>query len=203
MPVRATMMGLIARTRILINDPAGTSQVFADQDVQNALDESRLDLYNAPLIPQWTYSGTTPQVLDYFAPGQWGDWEDDIVLKQYLTVLVTPSATDDIVGHWTFAASTLPPVYITGKTYDLYRSAADLLEKVAARWALSYNVTVDGQNLHREGASTQLLRLALQYRRKQRVGVTTMTRSDIRAVGRGSPGGNALAPHEIDYMSPG
>ena len=200
MPVRATMAGLIARTRLLINDPAGASQIFADQDVQNVLDESRTDMYNQPLVPQWTYSGTTPQVLDYFAPSQWGDWEDDIVLKQYLTVLVTPSAIDDIVGHWTFAASTLPPVFITGKTFDIYRAAADLLERWAARWALRFNVTADGQNLHLEGASTQLINLARRYRMKQRLGVTSFTRSDIAVASTASVG---LGAQEIDRMGSG
>src|SRR5258708_34680155 len=139
------MDSLIVRMRLLIHDtpPAGSGQVFADQDGQNVVDESRLDLYNQPLVPQWTYSGSTPQVLDYFAPSQWGDWEDDIVLKQYLTGVVTPSATDDIVGHWTFAASTLPPVFITGKTFDIYRAAADLLARLAAQVMLRIEATAD------------------------------------------------------------
>src|SRR5258708_6354760 len=167
MPVRGTMASLIARTRLLINDtlPAGSGQVFADQDLQNVLDESRIDLYNQPLVPQWTYSGNTPQVLDYFAPSQWGDWEDDIVLKQYLSTVVTPASTDDIVGHWTFAQSTLPPVFITGKTFDIYRSAADLLARLAAQWMLRFNATADGQTLHREGAFTQMQILIKEYRR--------------------------------------
>lgn len=186
----------------MINDPVGTNQIFTDQDIQNVLDESRQDLYNQSLLPQWTYSGATPQVLDYLAPTQLGDWEDDIVLKQYLTVVVTPSATDDIVGHWTFAQSTLPPVYITGKTYDLYRSAADLLVRMAARWALRFNATADGQTLHLEGVSANLLNLAKQYRLKQRMGVTSMTRSDLAAPAGASSGVN-LAPREIDYMGSG
>ena len=202
MPVRSTMANLIARTRLLINDTAGATQVFTDQDVQNVLDESRTDLYNQPLIPQWTYSGSTPVVLDYLAPTQLGDWEDDIVLKQYLTVVVTPSLTDDIVGHWQFAQTTLPPVFITGKTFDIYRSAADLLERWAARMALRFNVTADGQTLHLEGMSTQLLNLARRYRRKQRLGITTMSRSDLQMPSGASSGVN-LGPREIDYMGSG
>src|SRR5260221_5499202 len=109
MPVRASMAGLIARTRLKIFDPAGASQVFSDQDIQNVLDESRQDLYNQPLEPQWTYSGSTTGVLDYLATNEIGDCEDDIVLKQYLTVVVMPSLIDDIMRHYTFAQSTLTP----------------------------------------------------------------------------------------------
>jgi len=202
MPVRATMANLILRTRLLINDPPGASQVFTDQDIQNVLDESRADLYNQPLIAQPTFSGATILYLDYLSPTQLGDWEDDIVLKQYMTVVVTPSLIDDIVGHYTFAQSTFPPVYITGKTYDLYRSAADLLVRMAARWAMRFNATADGQTLHLEGVSTQLLNLAKQYRMKQRIGVTTMTRSDLQQPAGASSGVN-LDPRPIDYMGSG
>jgi hypothetical protein len=199
MAVRATMANLITRTRLLINDTAGASQVFADNDIQDVLDESRQDLFNFALIPQWTYSAPLG-VFDYFAPAQWGAWEDDLVLKQYLTTVVSPSVTDNIVGHWKFAATTLPPVFITGKTYDIYRSAADLLERWAAKSTFAYNVTVNGQNLHREGASTQLLNLAKRYRMKQRVGVSAISRSDI--VGRQSSRVD-LGAREIDYMGSG
>jgi len=201
MPVRSTMANLIARTRLLINDPAGANQVFTDQDVQNVLDESRTDLYNQPLIPKWTY-GSAYGVYDYLAPTQLGDWEDDVVLKQNLTVVVTPATVDDIVGHWTFTQSTLPPVYITGKTYDTFRSAADLLVRMAARWALRFNATADGQTLHLEGVSTNLLNLAKQYRAKQRIGVTTMTRSDLQQPAGAASGVN-LDPRPIDYMGSG
>ncbi len=202
MPVRASMAGLIARTRLKIFDPAGASQVFADQDIQNVLDESRTDLYNQPLEPQWTYSGSTPVVLDYLAPNEMGDWEDDIVLKQYLTVVVTPSLIDDIVGHYTFAQSTLPPVFITGKTYDIYRAAADLLEIRASTYALRFNATADGQTLHLEGVSTQLLNLAAKYRMKQRVVTFSFTRSDLASPNAVGVGG-LLGPREIDYMGSG
>ena len=201
MPVRSTMAALIARERLMIFDPAGASQVFADQDIQNILDESRIDCYNLPLTPQWTFSGNTPLFLDYFAPSQWGNWEDDIVLKQYLTTPVTPSATDDIVGHWTFAQTTLPPVYITGKTYDIYRAAADLLQRLASQWMLRFNATADGQTLHREGAFANIRALIKEYRLKQRVGITTMARSDmVIPAGRGNVG---LGPQEIDFMGSG
>src|SRR5260221_9579587 len=129
-----------------------------------------------------------------------GDWEDDIVLKQYLTVVVTPSLIDDIVGHYTFAQSTLPPVFITGKTYDIYRAAADLLEMRASTYALRFNATADGQTLHLEGISTNLLNLAAKYRTKQRVTSLSFTRSDLNGSGAESVG---LGPTAIDYMAKG
>ena len=67
MAVRSTMQtNLIPRVRLLIGDPAGGSQVFTDQDVQDVLDESRQDIGNMGLTPYWTYSGSSAQVLDYY-----------------------------------------------------------------------------------------------------------------------------------------
>src|SRR6478752_564975 len=94
---------LIPRVRLLINDPAGASQQFADQDIQDVLDESRVDVGNIALEPFWTYSGGSRQVLDYYS--DLGGWEDGMVLKQYLTVTVTPNLIEPIVGHWGFAAN--------------------------------------------------------------------------------------------------
>lgn len=199
MAVRSSMAALIARERILINDPAGASQIFDDQTIQDILDEGREDIVNMVLIPKPTFTGATIQFLNYYSDV--GGWEDDYVLKQYLVNVVTPSTVEPIAGHFVFAATTLPPIYITGKLFDVYRGAADLLERMAARWALSYNVTVDGQTLHREGASAQLLKLAQTYRMKQRARGITLTRTDVRS--SSNLAGAGLGPLEIDYMSSG
>lgn len=193
---RTSMATLIARVRLLINDTAGASQQFSDDDIQSVMDVSRQDVYNGPLEAKPTYTGTTIQYLDYFA--SLGDWEDDVVLKQFLTVTVTPSLSENIVGHWQFAQTTLPSVFITGKTYDVYRAAADLLERWAARWTLSYDVNVDGQGLKRSQAAIALRDLAKQYRMQQRAFAINVSRSDLNENARFD-----LGPGEIDYMSSG
>ena len=201
MAVRATMTtSLIPRVRLLINDPAGTAQTFADQDIQDVLDESRQDIYNMPLLPKITYSGNTPLWLDYET--DLGGWEDGMVLRQFLTVIVTPATIEPIVGHWTFTLTTLPPVFVSGHLYDVYRAAADLLERWAAKWVLAYSMTVDGQGLQRAQVSHALQTLAKTYRQKQRPTNITLVRSDVHRAPRFSPA-NALGPQEIDYMGSG
>lgn len=200
MAVRSTMTSLISRVRLLINDPAGINQQFSDQDIQDVLDESRQDIKNAPLRPLATFTGATIQWLDYYA--ELGNWEDDVVLKQYLITTVSPSLSENIPGHWQFSVNTLPPVYLSGKTVDLYRAAADLLERWASRWVLSYNVGVDGQSLQRSQASQMLLNLAKQYRMKQRAHVISTVRSDT-AEQIGGLAGAGLGPLEIDFYSSG
>ena len=198
MAVRSTMAALITRVRLLINDTAGASQLFADQDIQDVLDASRLDLRNMALTPSVTYSGTSITYLDYYA--DLGDWEDDVVLRQFLTTIVSPATSEPIAGHWTFSTTTLPPLTISGKTYDVYRAAADLLERQAARWTTSYSISVDGQSLQRSQVLPALLSLAQSYRRQARPRAIAFTRTDL--AGRGGPAAS-LQPTELDYMGSG
>src|ERR1022692_209294 len=158
MAVRSTMASIIARVRILVNDPAGASQQFTDQTIQDVLDSTRQDTNYLSLRPYPTFSGSTILYLDYYA--EQGDWEDNATFWQYRTTQKTPSASEPIVGHWTFAVTTLPPVYLIGSTYDVYRSSADLLERMAATWVTAYNVNVDGQSLQRAQVMPNLLALA-------------------------------------------
>src|SRR5438128_12169525 len=121
MAVRSTMASIIARTRVLINDPAGASQTFDDQTIQDTLDDSRVDYVNEELQTKPTYGSGTIQYLNYWH--ELGSWEGGVVLQQFLYRTVTPSASDFIAGYWTFAQNTMPPVFLTGSTHDLYRAS--------------------------------------------------------------------------------
>ncbi len=198
MAVRNTMAALIASVRQLINDPAGGSQIFADQDIQDVFDESRLDFKNTRLIPKPTFSGSTIQYLDYWS--DWGGWEDGYLLKQYLVTTVTPSVLEPIAGHWTFAATTLPPVYISGSLHDRYRAAADMLERWAARYMTRFDFTSDAQSFRVSQVPTQLQALAKTYRAKQRLSALSVVRSDLGGEQSAVIG---LGPTIIDYMTSG
>jgi hypothetical protein len=199
MAVRPTMAALITRVRRLINDPLSTSSVFMDDEIQEVLDASRQDVKNQTLTPKPTFTGSTIQYLDYYA--SMGDWEDDVIFKQYLTVTVTPSVSEPIAGHWVFETTTLPPVFLSGKTYDVYRAAADLLERWSVKQAFCYDINVAGQSLKRGQITTALLNLANQYRRQQRAVSISAVRTDL--VSPGESNGLTLAPGAIDYMASG
>lgn len=199
MAVRATMASLIYRVRGLINDPAGTSQVFDDQTIQDVLDFGRMDIVNEVMIPKPTFTGSSIQFLNYYS--HVGDWEDDIVFKQYLVNIVTPATLEPIAGHITFAATTLPPIYLTGKFYDVYRAAADLLERQAAQWSLSFDFSADGQSFKRSQAAMALQKLAMTYRMQQRPRTIEVTRTDMKS--RENMAGAGLGPLEVDYMGSG
>lgn len=194
---RASMANLITRVRGLIYDPAGASQIFSDDDIQNVMDAGpRLEARFLRLKPSPTYVSGVYSYLDYYAENL-TDWEEDATFWQYLNTQVTPSTSEYITGHWKFTASTPPSVFIVGKTYDLYRAAADLLERRSAKWALDFDVVVGGQTFRQSQVSDQLGKLAKSYRAKQRIGSITMTRSDL-VIGEYS---TDLGPRPIDYRA--
>ena len=194
---RSSMAALITRVRVLINDPSGSSQTFDDDTIQSVMDEGREDVVNRALIGKPTFTGGSIQYLNYY--GDTG-WEDDYVLKQYLTVTVTPSSVEPIAGHFVFSTTTLPPVYITGKVHDVYRVAADLLERWAAKVALDFDFTSDSQSFRRSQRGTALLSSAKTYRAKQRPRMSSVVRSDLSG---GRVNDLSLAPTALDYMASG
>ena len=195
------MASLITSVRTLINDPAGAAQTFDDQTIQDVLDESRVDVFSEQLVgkPTWGASGFV--YLDYESDPAMRGWEDGMILKQFFTIVVTPSLIEPIAGHFSFAANTLPPVHITGRLFDRYRAAADLLERLAAKWMLSYSFSSDGQSFQRGQATLHLEKRIQALRRHQRAGTISMTRSDTNASGQGAP--SLTGPQPIDYIASG
>jgi hypothetical protein len=164
---RATMATLITRTRLLIGDPAGGSQVFTDDQVEDALDSHRVEVVQAPLrdILSFAPGGAAPW-LEYFAPR--GNWEEDEVLADTTYTAVTPTTSDRQIGRWTFAASKTPPLYITGKVYDLHGAAVELLGAWLAKLKLEFDFETDGQVFDRSQKRRALEGLAADYRRLAR-----------------------------------
>lgn len=201
MAVRSTMAALITETRLKIADPAGGSQQFTDQQIQDRLDDSRNDiryeaLAIAPSIVNTSNTAQSAQTIfaDYYSAYQW--WEADVVLQgQSPTalpwVVLTPAASDYIVGHWQFELDVyntgtvpgqVPPVFATGKVYDCNMAAAELLQYWAALLSGAYDMTVDGQTLRRSQLMAGKLTLAQYYLRQAKPRVATMRRSDIAPV---------------------
>lgn len=198
MSVRSSMTDLIARVSVMIADSANTQ--FTTQQVQDKLDEYRNDIRYlaldiAPTIVNTASTNNQASTIfaDYYSVGyQW--WESDVVLQGTNTatgaawVVLTPLASDYITGHWQFELTPFvngtipgqyPPVFATGKTYDLYAAAADLLEFWAATLADRYDVVVDGQNMRRSQLMQAKLTMAQYYRRMAKPRVAKMVRSDV------------------------
>jgi hypothetical protein len=177
MAVRATMAELISRLRTLIGDPAGASQTFDDQTLQDYLDRRQTAVRFAPLRAEGSpRPDGTVDYLDYYADV--GDWEADEALYDGSYNVLTPDAADRLTGHWAFETSREPPVCIVGKFYDVYAAAADVLEAWAAREKLSFDFEMDGQGFKRSQKVAALLQVAREYRRQQRPMSVAMVRAD-------------------------
>lgn len=200
---------IIPVVRQMIGDTSGTPD-FADQDIQNACDEYRLTvryelLTAAPDIQPPQGQGTTAQFVwaTYFSEYQY--WEADEVLQGTDTatfkpwVLLTPVATERIAGKWTFAVtlpsiatppSQFPPVYATGKVYDLNAVAATLLERRIAKYALtSFDFTADGRQMRLGQTLDRLEKLRAFYLAKSWTRAVELVRTDLAPETASRPAG--------------
>ena len=161
---RATMATLILRVRAMTGDPDTTT--IPDDDIQDMFDERRMDVVQAQLSfrPYLVSAGPVVQYRDFWAPV--GGWEDGVVLVDSLNALVTADTTDLIRGHWTFATGHLPPLWITGAFYDIYGTAASVLQRWAAQLAREFDFQTDQQVFSRSQQGAGLAALALEYQRK-------------------------------------
>ena len=190
---RTTMVALIGKVRLLINDPAGASQQFSDNAIQDALDDWRRDVRYEQLTPAPTLSNlggipndpAQPGIAeynwtDYYSAFQW--WEQGEILSDGHFITLTPASSDELQGHWTFNLAIpgqYPPVFITGRVFDLYAAAADLLEIWSAALLSSVDFTADGQNFRQSQLSSGKQRLADIYRRRALPTISKAVRHDL------------------------
>lgn len=146
MAVRASMIDLISDVRELIGDQDAAQ--YSDQQIQDALDANRTDLWNAPLEPQGTIGfGGTITYTHFYA--QVGNIEKDAILydAQYtaLSGTLAPGTADYRRGYFNFAGSaTSPygpqrPVSIVGHAYQVPQAALSLVNQ----WAASVKAQIE------------------------------------------------------------
>jgi hypothetical protein len=194
------MLQLIKRERTLIYDQDGS--VFDDQTIQDVLDESRVDVTSEVLTPKETFTAGQILFLNYYA--SIGNWEDDLIIKQYLYNPVVPSTIEPIAGHFAFSQTTLPPLYISGKRYDIYRAAADLLERRTATQIMQFAFSSDEQSFQPQQVVDNISKLVKLYRQKQQPRTIAMSRSDLRAgTDPASLTGTYHSGKLIDYLASG
>lgn len=192
MAVRTSMAALIDRIRLMIGDTVNATAApqFSDVDIQGALDRRRMDVRYEVLTPQVTFTSNAYQYLDYYSV--YGYWETDVTLLGPSYQPLTPDISELMLdtAHFVFPAGAgngqYPPVYLAGKTYDIYAAAADLLEVWASNVTrTNYDFTADGATFRRSQIGQGLMAQASQYRAKQRIGMASTGRDDA-ATGYGS-----------------
>ena len=176
MAARVSMGELIALVRRLVYDPVSTEQNWTDSELQTWLDTHCVTAIEQPLAYTWQTVAGERVVLEYVA--ELGYWEADAKLTDASGNTLTATSANLVAGRWSFVAHQQPPVYLTGRSYDVYAAAADALEARAAQVALAYDFSADGATYHRSQQGEALLRLARQYRGQARASVARMVRSD-------------------------
>lgn len=148
------MAALIADVRRAIGDQ-GDPPVFTDQEVQDALDDSRT-YHEDERIGKVTFDYDTNRYTAF----QHGERWEDAVLKNALAEELVPTEIDLKEGRWTFAAGLIDPaVYVTGWTYDLNAAAATVVDWWLAKLKLDYDVSVDGDSFSRSQKTKHLTEL--------------------------------------------
>lgn len=179
---------LIKRLRLLIGDAAGSEQVFEDIELQDALDVRRETFRYLELVDEPTINPggglTDASYIDYYAQRErvaLGNWEDDVKLYDNTYTVLTPTSADLITGHWQFASGQRPPVYLIGKSYDLYRAAVELLDAWIAKEKGRYDFSADGQSFKESQKVDHLQALAARYRAKCRARTGALISTDFYA----------------------
>lgn len=207
MAVRTSMANLIAQTRQLVGD-VSAPQDFTDQDVQDILDSYRDEvryelMHPMPDIQPGQNGSLVAQFVWASYQSEFQYWEADVVIQGLNTAnnqpwyVLTPATFEYIPGKWTFAVTLpniatppgqYPPVYATGKVYDLYTAAAALLERKIALHAFTlFDAAVDGQSFRRSQIITTWQKLHDTYISKGWSRVIHLDRADL-APGAGIDG---------------
>lgn len=191
------MAALITRVRGLIADPSSTYFADQDvQDMLDRY--RYVARFAPLRPEPFFRPGGIVNFLDYFADfGDWEegyqlfDNRFGIIEGAPTTdgVTVTPAngtlySADTLTGHWVFVVNTtaqttdnytnpmpfgqIPVVRVNGYTYDVFMSAAMLLEQMAAKFMLEFNFTTNQQMFARNQQFANIMVMKEQYLMKAR-----------------------------------
>lgn len=162
MPVRSSMGYIITFVRELINDTSATPK-FTDQQIQDRLDLGRLDLYADPLKSSDTLdTDGTINWTDFYA--RYPFWETNFQIQESSGALNPPDTSEPLLGKFTYNTTQNQPLVITGRVYNVYGCAANLLTVWVAEIRSQISMwSADGTTIQRIGQVKDLQSLAAQY----------------------------------------
>lgn len=167
MALRAGMADIITRLRLLVNDPAGASAVFTDQQLQDWLDQQRIEVRYQSLRGAETYaSGGAVTYKVFYADV--GPWEISPTLVSSTYATVTPATSDLLVGRFEFAADQNGnlPIRISGYVYNLYGAAVMTVETWLSVLRSTVDVSMDNLSKKSSQSLTNLQKLLDEYRQR-------------------------------------
>lgn len=176
MAIRATMENLVERTKRLIAEVTDCD-VFTDDEIQASLDKRRLYVRYKRLRPLVTLENSQIKYYDFVSADK--DFETDYKITDSIGTETAPDSADLINGYFTYNAAQDQIRYITGKSYDPYGSAADLLIQRAVSRSNRFDFYDGTISIKRSQEFENLIKAAKEYRRKARVIEAVMVRDDV------------------------
>lgn len=180
--MRPALTPVITRLRLLIGDPAATTQTWTDDDLEQTLDQHRNDWWYCRLTGLPTPTAGTTAYHTFVADDIDGMWDSGhTIYKSDLITTVPADTVNLVVGEWTFAADQAAnaPLYISGSTYDLYASAVDVLDTWKAQLKLeTFDFTTEDESFKRSQKLEAIDGLIGDYRRQAAPTVGRMRRYD-------------------------
>lgn len=190
--MRSTMISIVHTLRGMTD--AGTADYtvagfgyWTDDHLLNILDRYRSDVYREQLAPVPKYAGSGT-IAYYTHLSEYRNFEQTSggTAIFYLetsdgTDVGTASYTMDYPnGIATFSSDTSGTVYyLTGRSYDLNRAAADVWRQKAAHYAGMFSFSTDNHRVDKGALIKNAMQMAQTYEGFAGPVVSTMYRSDI------------------------
>jgi len=188
---RAGMATLIARLRSMCE--AGTADYavagttyWSDDELQAILDSHRMEITRENLVSRSEYVSSGSAVYkDYFsafrnfeeASGGSAVWDvedgdgDSIGTANY-------SVNYD-AGHLRFTSDTLnASYYLTARSYNINRAAAEVWQRKAAHYASSYDFAADGARFDRSQMHAHALDMVKHFKNAGGIAIGRLVRTD-------------------------
>lgn len=164
----------------------GGVSYWTDEQVQSVMDNHRVDIWREPLYIIETYIGGGSAEYKHYQ-SEYTNFEETtggtsiFYIEEADGDNITSGWTADYQrGHLTFSDDTLGTVYyLTGRSFDLNASAADIWRRKAAHYGASFSFSTDNHRVDKGALIQNALKMAEVYNRLCGPVTTTIIRSDV------------------------
>lgn len=180
---RSTMANLITRVRDLTG--MGTAD-WTDDKVQDVLDANRREIRRERLAIEASYDGGTAYYYDFFS--RYDQFEETDAGTAVFVVEDSQGSnkgTADWTANYVNGAVTFSvdqagsAIYLTGRSYDIYRTASQVLRQQAGAVAGKYSFEADGHSFDRSDWFKHLIEMANRYDQMAKPTSVSIPRVDL------------------------
>jgi len=192
--MRATMIELVRTLRGMTD--AGTAdytiagfEYWTDDHLLNIMDRYRVEVYREQLLPIERYAGSGT-IAYYVHKSEYRNFEQTtggtaifwLETSDGTDVGTASYSMDYLNGNATFSTDTSGTTYyLTGRSYDLNRAAADVWKQKASHYAGMFSFSTDNHRVDKGALIKNAMQMASIYDGMAGPTTCTMYRSDVDA----------------------